>query len=104
MRGLSHDTLRGKRRLELPNGYFRFHGRNYAQWWQHEAPEDRYNYLYTSAEQRELAKEVDEVARRTEDTYVFYPVRSDTGWSTRFEAQPGVAGAPAPILQSCAKL
>ena len=53
-------------------GYFRFHGRNYAQWWHHEAPEDRYNYLYTGAEQRELVKEVSDAARRTEDTYVFY--------------------------------
>ena len=31
-------------------GYFRFHGRNFANWWQHEQSEDRYNYLYSPAE------------------------------------------------------
>jgi hypothetical protein len=25
----------------------RLHGRNAAQWWQHEKSEDRYNYLYS---------------------------------------------------------
>ncbi|HEX2172235.1 MAG TPA: DUF72 domain-containing protein, partial [Dehalococcoidia bacterium] len=53
-------------------GYFRFHGRNYAQWWRHDHAEDRYNYLYGAAEQRELAKQVRAVADRTSDTYVFY--------------------------------
>ena len=27
----------------------RLHGRNAAQWWRHENPEDRYNYLYLSS-------------------------------------------------------
>jgi uncharacterized protein YecE (DUF72 family) len=53
-------------------GYFRFHGRNYAQWWSHEAAEDRYNYLYPRPEQEQLAGEVREVAERADDTYVFY--------------------------------
>ena len=53
-------------------GYFRFHGRNYAQWWRHDSPEDRYDYLYPAPEQQELAGEVREVAARAEETYVFY--------------------------------
>lgn len=53
-------------------GYFRFHGRNAEQWWRHEAAEDRYNYLYSPAEQRQLADEVKAVAERAEQTYVFY--------------------------------
>ena len=53
-------------------GYFRFHGRNYKQWWRHDAPEDRYNYLYAGPEQQELVDEVREVAEKTQDTYVFY--------------------------------
>jgi uncharacterized protein YecE (DUF72 family) len=53
-------------------GYFRFHGRNYAQWWRHDAAEDRYNYLYPGDEQRELAAEVREVAETADETYVFY--------------------------------
>ncbi len=53
-------------------GYFRFHGRNHAQWWHHEVAEDRYNYLYSVAEQRELTREVDAVSNQTGATYVFY--------------------------------
>jgi uncharacterized protein YecE (DUF72 family) len=53
-------------------GYFRFHGRNYAQWWHPATAEDRYNYLYPAAEQRELATEVQEVAEHTRDTFAFY--------------------------------
>jgi uncharacterized protein YecE (DUF72 family) len=53
-------------------GYFRFHGRNYAQWWKHGESEDRYNYLYTPAEQKEIAQDVREVASQTQDTYAFY--------------------------------
>ena len=52
-------------------GYFRFHGRNYQEWWKGDR-ETRYNYLYTAPEQAELAPEVQEVADRTADTYVFY--------------------------------
>ena len=52
--------------------YFRFHGRNYKDWWHHEAAEDRYNYLYAPAETQELAEEVGDVAGRTKQTYAFY--------------------------------
>jgi uncharacterized protein YecE (DUF72 family) len=30
--------------------YLRLHGRNAANWWEHEESEDRYNYLYSEAE------------------------------------------------------
>lgn len=30
--------------------YMRLHGRNAAEWWRHEAAEDRYNYLYSPQE------------------------------------------------------
>jgi uncharacterized protein YecE (DUF72 family) len=44
----------------LPNqdgfAYMRLHGRNAAQWWRHDAAEDRYNYLYTSDELRPIAE------------------------------------------------
>jgi len=35
-----------------PDGtyYLRLHGRNAAQWWDHETPDDRYNYLYSAGE------------------------------------------------------
>jgi uncharacterized protein YecE (DUF72 family) len=52
--------------------YFRFHGRNYQNWWRHGEMEDRYNYLYTPGEQREIAQDVAEIASRTRETYAFY--------------------------------
>jgi uncharacterized protein YecE (DUF72 family) len=36
--------------------YMRLHGRNAAQWWKHDAPEDRYNYLYSVDELRPFAE------------------------------------------------
>ncbi len=36
--------------------YMRLHGRNAAQWWKHDAPEDRYNYLYSIDELRPFAE------------------------------------------------
>jgi uncharacterized protein YecE (DUF72 family) len=52
--------------------YFRFHGRNVKEWWHHKAAEDRYNYLYSPAEQQQLAADVKEVAAQTADSYIFY--------------------------------
>lgn len=52
-------------------GYFRFHGRNYKQWWTGDR-ETRYDYLYSASEQTELAVEVRTVADRTAETFVFY--------------------------------
>ena len=36
--------------------YLRLHGRNAAQWWDHDASEDRYNYLYTAEELESFAE------------------------------------------------
>ncbi len=52
--------------------YFRFHGRNYANWWRHDQAEDRYNYFYTAEEQQELSAEVREVSQQAGTTYAFY--------------------------------
>ena len=44
----------------LPNqegiAYMRLHGRNAAQWWHHDAAEDRYNYLYSADELKPVAE------------------------------------------------
>jgi uncharacterized protein YecE (DUF72 family) len=58
--------------LTSATAYFRFHGRNYQNWWRHGDTEDRYNYLYTPEEQRHLADDVREVAARASETYAFY--------------------------------
>jgi uncharacterized protein YecE (DUF72 family) len=48
------------RQNQLPNVrtfyYMRLHGRNAAQWWKHDAMEDRYNYLYSTEELQPLAE------------------------------------------------
>jgi uncharacterized protein YecE (DUF72 family) len=38
--------------------YLRLHGRNAAQWWDHEQAEDRYNYLYSGQELAPIAERV----------------------------------------------
>jgi uncharacterized protein YecE (DUF72 family) len=38
--------------------YVRLHGRNAEQWWEHEAAEDRYNYLYSENELRPIVAKV----------------------------------------------
>lgn len=58
--------------LTSDTAYFRFHGRNYKNWWRHGESEDRYNYLYTPDEQRHMAQDVREVASKTSETYAFY--------------------------------
>jgi len=58
--------------LTSHTAYFRFHGRNYKNWWSHGEAEDRYNYLYTSDEERHLAEDVREVSQQTNETYAFF--------------------------------
>ncbi len=58
--------------LTSDTAYFRFHGRNYKNWWSHGESEDRYNYLYTPEEERHLAEDVREVSSRTSETYTFF--------------------------------
>ena len=58
--------------LTSDTAYFRFHGRNYKNWWSHGESEDRYNYLYTPDEQRHIAEDVREVSAKTSETYAFY--------------------------------
>ena len=41
----------------------RLHGRNAAKWWHHELAEDRYDYLYTSAELTPFSETADATSR-----------------------------------------
>ncbi|MEA2641213.1 MAG: hypothetical protein QOF51_2607 [Chloroflexota bacterium] len=54
-----------------PLGYFRFHGRNFKEWWTGDR-ETRYDYLYTPKEQSQLAQRILEVAEVTRNVYVTY--------------------------------
>jgi uncharacterized protein YecE (DUF72 family) len=54
-----------------PIGYFRLHGRNYANWFREDADvEERYDYLYNSEELRQAAERVDAIADKSSETYV----------------------------------
>lgn len=53
--------------------YFRFHGRNHAQWLNKDAGVDqRYDYLYSAAELTTFATAIQTALRRTESTYVIF--------------------------------
>ena len=51
--------------------YMRLHGRNAAQWWKHEKSEDRYNYLYSEAELKPIAKAVRQARALVGKQYIF---------------------------------
>ena len=62
----------------------RFHGRNAAEWWNHAAAEDRYNYLYSAEELAPLGEAVTSLATQVKKAYLFF--------NNHFSAQ-GVANA-----------
>ncbi|HEY3359998.1 MAG TPA: DUF72 domain-containing protein [Polyangia bacterium] len=53
-------------------GYVRFHGRNAAKWWRHEAAHERYDYLYTEAELEGWLPRLGGMQARARKTYVFF--------------------------------
>lgn len=55
-----------------PLVYIRMHGRNKANWWKHEHPEDRYNYLYTSEELEPVADFAKEEAAIEKRVLVYF--------------------------------
>lgn len=51
--------------------YMRLHGRNAAQWWEHDKSEDRYNYLYSASELAPIVEAVEEASRDVTKTYLY---------------------------------
>ncbi len=51
-------------------GYVRLHGRNYDQWFDSDSRNDRYNYLYSEQELAGWQKRIEDVAAKTEVTFV----------------------------------
>ncbi len=52
-------------------GYFRFHGRNYAQWFNEDAGRDqRYDYLYSAEELDPWVDSISEVSENASETFV----------------------------------
>ena len=50
--------------------YLRFHGRNAAQWWDHEQAEDRYNYYYSAQELAPIADQVRQAQQAKKKAYL----------------------------------
>jgi uncharacterized protein YecE (DUF72 family) len=48
------------------------HGRNKANWWEHERSEDRYNYLYSAEELQPVADYVKEEAALEKRVLVYF--------------------------------
>jgi uncharacterized protein YecE (DUF72 family) len=63
------------RQNHLPNVesfyYMRLHGRNAAAWWKHDNAEDRYNYLYSTAELQEFVETADAARRLVKKLYLY---------------------------------
>ena len=63
------------RQDRLPNDsrlyYMRLHGRNAEQWWTHDHPDERYNYLYSPPEIEGFADTVSRVRQLVQKIYVF---------------------------------
>lgn len=55
-----------------PLAYLRLHGRNAANWWQHDHPEDRYDYLYSREELRPVAETATRAAASGKRTLVMF--------------------------------
>lgn len=51
-------------------GYIRLHGRNYKQWFAETNVRDRYDYLYSESELTQWKERAEEVASKTETTFV----------------------------------
>ena len=77
-------ALEATEHVTAPVGYVRLHGRNYAEWFEAERGEDRYNYLYKEAE---LSGWKDKIVRMAEKAEVTYVIANN-----HFEAKAGVNG------------
>lgn len=52
--------------------YARFHGRNAAMWYEHERAWQRYDYLYSESEVKELTASVRKMSEKAKETLVFF--------------------------------
>jgi uncharacterized protein YecE (DUF72 family) len=51
--------------------YMRLHGRNASQWWRHGKTEDRYDYLYSAKELKELTETADAARHIVKKVYLY---------------------------------
>jgi uncharacterized protein YecE (DUF72 family) len=55
-----------------PLAYLRLHGRNAAAWWEHDTPEDRYNYLYSHDELTPFARAAESTSALQKRVLVYF--------------------------------
>ena len=69
-------SVRQSERITLagqsPLAYIRMHGRNAAAWWEHDSPDDRYNYLYSREELHPFAEAAEEAATAGKRVLVYF--------------------------------
>jgi uncharacterized protein YecE (DUF72 family) len=68
--------------VTAPIAYVRLHGRNYAEWFDSDNRNDRYNYLYKERELEGWKERIENVADRAQTTYVIT--------NNHFESKAGV--------------
>jgi uncharacterized protein YecE (DUF72 family) len=68
--------------VTAPIAYVRLHGRNYADWFDSDNRDDRYNYLYKESELEDWKDRIENVAARAQTTYVIT--------NNHFESRAGV--------------
>jgi uncharacterized protein YecE (DUF72 family) len=68
--------------VTAPLGYVRLHGRNYAEWFDSDNRNDRYNYLYKEKELEDWKGRIENVAEKALTTYVIT--------NNHFESKAGV--------------
>ncbi len=68
--------------VTAPIGYVRLHGRNYAEWFDSDNRNDRYNYLYKQKELEDWKGRIQSVADKAQTTYVIT--------NNHFESKAGV--------------
>lgn len=61
-------SLRATEHVTSPIGYVRLHGRNYKEWFHADNRNDRYNYLYKSAELKSWTEKIRTVAEQSVKT------------------------------------
>jgi len=66
-----HQELEAVAVPESPLAYVRLHGRNAAQWWEHEHRDDRYNYLYSAEELSPFSQAAKDAARREKKVMMY---------------------------------
>lgn len=85
--------------------YMRLHGRNAAQWWEHERSEDRYNYLYSEQELAPFASAITSARTLVKRLYAYLnnhfaaQAVADAAVLRHLVGEPVTAAMPAALVE-----